>query len=123
MGLSRGLARFNKRVTNRLQGLWAPYLPPWVVIVHKGRKSGGTYRTPVLGWKSGTRLGVVLYYGAGTDWVRNVLAARGAEVRRAGGTYTLRDPRVVDAKDPAVSPALRRLAGGRRPVLLAELTD
>jgi hypothetical protein len=29
MKLSRGAARFNKRVTNRIQGLYAWLLPPW----------------------------------------------------------------------------------------------
>ena len=37
MPLPRSLARFNKKVTNRIQGLWAPWLPPWAVIIHKGR--------------------------------------------------------------------------------------
>lgn len=118
----RGLARFNKRVTNRVQGLWAPYLPPWAVIVHKGRKSGRTFRTPVLAYRSGRRLGVVLYYGEDSDWLRNVLAAGGASVVRAGKTVALTNPRVVDATDPAVGTGLRRLALRHR-VLLGELLD
>jgi deazaflavin-dependent oxidoreductase (nitroreductase family) len=122
MAFSRGLARFNKRVTNRVQGIWAPYLPPWAVIIHKGRLSGRRYRTPVFAWRSGDRLGVVLYYGERSEWLRNVLAAGGAEVRRAGRVWHLSDPRVLDATDPAVRGVVPRLAGGRR-VLLGELTD
>jgi deazaflavin-dependent oxidoreductase (nitroreductase family) len=123
MAWSRGLARFNKKVTNRVQGLWAPYLPPWAVIVHKGRKSGREYRTPVLAWRSGDRLGVVLYYGERAEWLRNVLAAGGAEVVRGGRTMRLTDPRVVDGTDPQAGGTLRRLAGRGRRVLLGRLDD
>lgn len=123
MVLPRALARFNKRVTNRVQGLWAPYLPPWAVIVHKGRNSGRSYQNPVLAFRSGDRLAVVLFYGADTDWVRNVLAAGRAEVRRAGSTHTLTNPRVLDPADPAVPGGVRRIAGSGRQVLLADLSD
>ena len=120
MVLPRGLARFNKRVTNRVQGLWAPYLPPWAMIVHKGRKSGRTYRTPVLARRSGDRLEVVLFYGEHADWLRNVLAAGEAGVVRAGRTVTMHNPRVHGSADAEVSAAVRRIAG-RRKVLLADL--
>lgn len=122
MVLSRGLARFNRVVTNRVQGMWAPWLPPWAVIVHKGRKSGRVYRTPVLAARAGERLGVVLFYGEDADWVRNVLAAGTADVVRAGKTWRLSEVRVVDAADPAVSPMVRRVARGNR-VLLGQLSD
>ncbi|HEV2781973.1 MAG TPA: nitroreductase family deazaflavin-dependent oxidoreductase [Actinophytocola sp.] len=123
MVLSRRLARFNKRVTNRVQGVWAPYLPPWALIVHKGRKSGAEYRNPVLAWRSGDRLEVVLFYGERTDWVRNVLAVGGGEVIRRGRTMSLANPRVVDGTDPAVSAPVRRVAGARLRVLLGDLAD
>lgn len=122
MAWSRALARFNKRVTNRVQGVWAPWLPPWAVIVHKGRKSGRVYRTPVVAARSGNRLRVVLWYGERADWVRNVLAADGAEVVRAGRTMTLRGVRVVDASDPAVGAVVRRVALRNR-VLVGELGE
>jgi deazaflavin-dependent oxidoreductase (nitroreductase family) len=116
----RGLARFNKRVTNRVQGMWAPWLPPWVVIVHNGRKSGREYRTPVLAWRSGDRLEVVLYYGAGSDWARNVVAAGEAGVIRAGRTWRLAGARVVEAS--AATGMARRVALGRQ-VLVGELSS
>lgn len=120
MALSRrSLARFNKRVTNRVQGLWAPWLPPWAVIVHKGRKSGREYRTPVLSWRSGNRLEVVLYYGAETDWVRNVLAAGEAGVVRGRRTWRLTAPRVVAAAESSMA---RRVAL-RHQVLVGELSS
>jgi len=115
------LARFNKKVTNRIQGLWAPYLPPWALIVHKGRKSGREFRTPVLAKRSGATLEVVLFYGERADWVRNVLAAGGAGVVRKGRTGSLVDPRVVDSTSPELTAWTRRIAGRGRRVLVAGL--
>jgi deazaflavin-dependent oxidoreductase (nitroreductase family) len=110
MPLPRGLARFNKKVTNRVQGLWAPWLPPWAMIIHKGRKSGREYSNPVLAFRSGNQLCIVLFYGEHAEWVRNVLAAGSAGVRRAGRLGQLSNPRVTDGGDPALTPSQRRLA-------------
>src|ERR1700750_3389509 len=93
----RGVARFNKRVTNKVQGLWAPYLPPWASIEHVGRRSGRRYSTPVVATVAGDRLYVAVLYGKESDWVRNVLAAGGGEVRRAGRMRAFDEPRVHDA--------------------------
>jgi deazaflavin-dependent oxidoreductase (nitroreductase family) len=123
MAWSRSLARFNKKVTNRVQGLWAPYLPPWAMIVHKGRRSGRVFQTPVVSARDAGRLEIVLWYGDRADWVRNVLAAGGAEVRRSGRTGRLTNPRVVDSNDPMVSSGVRRIAGRRRRVLVADFSD
>jgi deazaflavin-dependent oxidoreductase (nitroreductase family) len=95
--LPRSLARFNKVVTNRVQGLWAPYLPPYAVIVHRGRTSGTEYRTPVTAFRGGGALVVPLLYGDGSDWVRNVLAAGGGEVRRGGRVRRIVRPRVLES--------------------------
>jgi len=94
--LPRWLARFNKVGTNRVMGLWAPYLPPWAVVVHRGRRSGKTYRTPLWAFPSGETLVIALTYGE-TDWSRNVLAAGGGELVRLGRTRTFSNPRIVPA--------------------------
>ena len=122
MVLPRALARFNKKVTNRVQGLWAPWLPPWAVIIHKGRKSGRAYETPVLAFRSGPRLCVILFYGDHAEWVRNVSAAGSAQVRRRGRLGSITNPRVTDRTDPAVPAALRRLVGSLR-VLVADFAE
>ncbi|MGW4351871.1 nitroreductase family deazaflavin-dependent oxidoreductase [Nocardia sp. NPDC004582] len=98
--LPRALARFNRRVTNRIQGAWSPYLPPWAVILHTGRKSGNLYATPVLAFRQGDRIAIGLPYGPKTQWVANLLAAQGGRIRRAGKTLTIADPRVVDSREP-----------------------
>lgn len=112
--LPRSLARFNKRVTNRIQGQWAWLLPPYAVIVHKGRKSGTTYRTPVVASVADDRVLVGIMYGRQSDWVRNLLAAGGGEFVRLGRTYELLDPEVVEESDAGYGDAhgVGRLMGG-----------
>jgi deazaflavin-dependent oxidoreductase (nitroreductase family) len=119
--LPRSLARFNKVVTNRVQGLWAPYLPPYAVIVHRGRSSGTEYRTPVTAFRGDGILAVPLPYGADTDWVRNLLAADGGEVQRGGRVQRLVRPRVVESESDESLPKAARMALRRMRVLVADL--
>jgi deazaflavin-dependent oxidoreductase (nitroreductase family) len=100
MKLSRRVARFNKLINNRVQGTYAWLVPPWVVILHRGRRSGRSYRTPVLAFRRGDALTVALLYGEESDWLRNLQAGEG-HVIRAGRTFQLSDPRVVDTRDAA----------------------
>jgi deazaflavin-dependent oxidoreductase (nitroreductase family) len=124
MRLRRRLARFNRVGTNRVMGLWAPYLPPWAVVVHRGRRSGTTYRTVLLAWRRGDTIVIALTYGE-TDWLRNVLAAGGGELIRVGRTWAMIDPRIVRSADRATLPTGTRwtarvfgasLVAGLRPV-------
>ncbi len=96
MGKARRIARFNRAVTNRVQGTWAWLVPPWAVILHRGRRTGRRYRTPVIAFRHGAQLVVGLPYGENTDWVRNLLAAGGGRVVRGGRERALSDPHVVD---------------------------
>ncbi len=102
MKLPRGLAHFNTKVTNRIQGSWAWLLPPYAVIVHQGRKTGRTFRTPVVASVGNDEIVVGILYGSQSDWVRNLLASGTGEVVRCGNTYELADPRVVSTDDPEV---------------------
>ena len=95
MKLSRGVARFNKRVTNRIQGLYAWLVPPWAVILHRGRRSGRQYRTPLFAFRRGRTLVIALLYGEESEWLRN-LRAGGGHVIRAGRTFVVGAPEVVD---------------------------
>jgi deazaflavin-dependent oxidoreductase (nitroreductase family) len=95
MKLSRRVARFNKSINNRVQGVYAWILPPWAVILHRGRRSGRRYRTPVLAFRRDRTLIVALLYGEESDWLRNLQSAGGRFVRM-GRTYELSAPRVVD---------------------------
>lgn len=98
MKLSRRTARFNKRVTNRIQGLYAWLLPPWAVVLHRGRRSGRRYRTPLLAFRRERTLVVALLYGEESDWLRN-LRAGGGHVVRTGRTFAVSPPEVVDTSD------------------------
>jgi deazaflavin-dependent oxidoreductase (nitroreductase family) len=89
------LPAFNKKVTNKVQGLWAPYIPPYLMILHVGRKSGNEYRNPVMGFKKNGKLYVNLLYGSDSQWVRNVVAAGGCEVIRGGKTFAVTNPEVI----------------------------
>jgi deazaflavin-dependent oxidoreductase (nitroreductase family) len=118
--LPRGLARFNRVVTNRVQGVYAWALPPWAVICHHGRRSGRAYRTPVLAFRRGRTIAVAVLYGEQSDWVRNVLAGD-AQVVRGGRTYELVNPRLVSASDAALPMPARPLTRLSGKALVAEL--
>ena len=73
--LGRRMARFNRQVLNNLTRPLARHLPGFGVIVHHGRRSGRIYETPVNLFRRSDGYVVALTYGAGADWVRNVVTA------------------------------------------------
>jgi deazaflavin-dependent oxidoreductase (nitroreductase family) len=98
MTFSRGLAHFNKKVTNRVQGLYAWLVPPWAVVLHSGRRSGHPYRTPLLAFRREQTLVIALLYGRRSDWLRNLRAGGGRVVRR-GRAFTVQPPDIVATSD------------------------
>jgi deazaflavin-dependent oxidoreductase (nitroreductase family) len=114
------LPTVNNLVVNPVTVRLAPWVPPGAVIVHRGRRSGTEYRTPVLAWRSGSTLCVILYYGAGAQWVRNVVAAGGGEVIRRGRRERFSSARIVRDGSAPLPPGARSL-GHRLPVLVAQL--
>jgi deazaflavin-dependent oxidoreductase (nitroreductase family) len=107
------------RVVNPVQRLWAPRLPPWALVVHRGRRSGTEYRTPVLALTSGDDLVVVLFYGARTQWIRNLEAGGGAVVR-AGRRRAITGVRVVRAPEPGLPSLARRALARGIPLLVLQ---
>jgi deazaflavin-dependent oxidoreductase (nitroreductase family) len=108
-------------VTNPIQLSWAPYVPPWAVIEHVGRRSGRRYATPVIGTVHNGTLYVAVLYGEQSDWVRNVLAAGGGRVRRGGRSHRLGPPKIHDAEHgQGIAGSLLGRISGR--VLSGELT-
>jgi deazaflavin-dependent oxidoreductase (nitroreductase family) len=69
------MARFNRQVLNRLTRPLARHLPGFGVVIHRGRRTGRIYETPVNVFRRGDEYVVALTYGARADWVRNVLTA------------------------------------------------
>lgn len=116
------LPALNKSLTNRIQGVWAPYLPPWAVVVHTGRRSGRTYETPVISLRHGGKVAIALAYGSRTDWIRNIFAEGGGQLRQRGHTLDLRNPRVVtDPADDSLPRTMRLIAKRGVGVLVAEV--
>ena len=112
MALPAGLARFNRRITNRILGRIAGRIPPLALVVHRGRASGREYRTPVMAFTDGDSAVIALTYGSGTDWVRNLLAAGGGALIEAGRTRSIEQPEVL-----ALSAAIDAIPRPIRPIL------
>ena len=112
MPLPRSIARFNRRVTNRLLGPLASYLPGFGVVVHTGRKTGRLYRTPVNVFQRPGGYVIALTYGPESDWVRNVLASGGCRLETRGRMLRLTQPRVFHDERRRAVPAPLRLIGG-----------
>ncbi|WP_246059445.1 nitroreductase/quinone reductase family protein [Herbidospora galbida] len=72
----------------------------WPVLIHVGRTSGVAYRTPLDAHPVAGGYLFVLVYGSRSDWVQNVLAARGARLRVDGREVELTAPRLI-GKDEA----------------------
>lgn len=90
------IRRFNKRALNplmlRLAGRshwYAGYLE------HVGRRSGRTYRTPVVALPVRDGFAVPLPYGTQVDWLRNLLAAGTGATMVKGLRYAVSEPRVL----------------------------
>jgi deazaflavin-dependent oxidoreductase (nitroreductase family) len=80
MPLTRTVARLNRIGLNRMMRHVAPWLPGMAVVVHRGRRSGRSYRTPVNIFHAPDGHVIALAYGPSSDWVRNVLAAGEADL-------------------------------------------
>lgn len=115
----RALAQFNKHVTNHIVRLWAGRVPHMAVIEHIGRRSGQTFKTPVMVFRSGQSVSVVLNYGVHSDWVQNVLEAGQARIEHRGRHYRLHSPELV-AGDDDESPLP---SGGRSATILRASID
>jgi deazaflavin-dependent oxidoreductase (nitroreductase family) len=95
MAMPRAMARFNRRVSNKLIGPVAQALPGFGVVTHRGRRSGAAFHTPVSVFPKPGRVVFALLYGVDSDWVKNVLAAGSCDLRSRGRTVHLVDPRIV----------------------------
>jgi deazaflavin-dependent oxidoreductase (nitroreductase family) len=92
------VARINRAATNRVLGPLARVLPGFGVLIHRGRRSGRQYRTPVNAFRTADGYVVALTYGVG-DWARNVLAAGGCDLETRRHVVRLVEPRLV--RDPS----------------------
>jgi deazaflavin-dependent oxidoreductase (nitroreductase family) len=94
MPIPRVVGRWNKAGLNRVTKHIAPWTPGFGVIVHRGRRSGRRYQTPVNVFPAANGYVFALTYGPDTDWVKNVLAAGGCELHTRGHVIQLVSPRL-----------------------------
>jgi deazaflavin-dependent oxidoreductase (nitroreductase family) len=90
------MRRVNRVFTNPVLGTVAWLVPPLAVVHHVGRKSGKSYRSPVIAIPNARGFVIPLTYGRDVDWARNIVAARGFELERMGRRVRLTKPRIVD---------------------------
>ena len=108
MPAPRWVARANKVGLNRLTKFIAPWAPGWAVVIHRGRKSGRTFRTPLWAFRRRGGYVIALTYGPSADWVRNVLAAGGCELESRRRRYQLGAPELYRDENASDMPAFIR---------------
>jgi hypothetical protein len=70
----------------------------------------GRYQTPVNVFRAGNGYVIALTYGTDTDWVKNVLAAGGCELRTRGQAVRLGSPRLFhDQSRRGIRPVERQV--------------
>ncbi len=105
------VTRLNKRVVNPVLRRLAGH--GWFVEVeHVGRRSGTTYRTPIMAFRNGSTVTIALTYGPQVDWLRNLRAAGGGRMHLGGRLLTLGTP--VDLSE---AEGLRRMPSPPRQML------
>src|SRR6478672_4682588 len=75
--------------------MFAGWLPGFGILTHIGRKSGKVYRTPINVFRVPNGFIVALTYSSQSEWVKNVLAAGGCELKTRGRKYHLSAPKVL----------------------------
>jgi len=89
------MRRVNRAALNKVTRPLFRWLPGLGVVVHRGRRSGRQYQTPVNVFpRPGGRYIVALTYGPDTDWLKNVLAAGSCQLLSGGRTIELTAPRL-----------------------------
>lgn len=95
MSLPRWLARINKRVFNPRE-IRRGVRP---VLIHVGRSSGKTYRTPLDAYALPDGYLFIPLYGPRTDWLKNVLVAGAGRLLMGGEAIELESPQMVRMSD------------------------
>jgi deazaflavin-dependent oxidoreductase (nitroreductase family) len=104
----KSVARFNRAVTNRITRPFAGWAPGFGLVVHRGRKSGRVYRTPVNVFRAEDGFLIALTYGRRSEWVQNVLAEGGCVLETRARRYQCSSPAIVhDPRHRIFPPPLR----------------
>lgn len=103
---------FNKRVTNPLLQRFAHSARgPFAILRHVGRRSGKTYETPLMVFRTDDGFVIVLTYGPNTDWHRNIQAADRSVLLWHKREYVLQRPEPIDKQAAwrALPPLIKRI--------------
>ena len=112
MPIPKAVGRWNKAELNRLTRHLAPCMPGLGVVVHRGRRPGRRYQTPVNVFPADGGYLFAVTSGPDTDWVKNVLAAGGCELRTRGRAIQLGSPRLFhDDSRSGIGPPSGRYCG------------
>ena len=90
----------------------AGWAPGFGILMHVGRQSGRTYRTPLNCFRRGDAILFLLTYGSDVDWVKNVIQAGRATLRTRGRDVELVQPELAEDPERQLFPAPVRLVGG-----------
>jgi deazaflavin-dependent oxidoreductase (nitroreductase family) len=91
---------FNKFIFNRLViAAFGGQRGPFSILIHTGRRTGTSYKTPVLATYVDDAILIPLSYGANVDWLKNVLAAGACDLLNKGEEIHAEDPRVMNAQE------------------------
>jgi hypothetical protein len=94
------------RIFLTISGTW---LRAYSIVYHVGRTSGRAYHNPVSAYPLGDGFVIAVLYGAQSQWVRNVMAARTFTLRTKGRDHLLERPeRIGPAQAIPAHPALQR---------------
>ena len=94
------ISRMLLRLARSTSGLSRPLsgrrlFPLWVIVHHRGRRSGRSFTAPVA-IRATPDLFVIPLPFAGAEWPRNVLAAGGCTIRWKGEDHVTTDPVITD---------------------------
>ena len=89
------------------------------VIRHRGRMTARMYATPVWAMPTEDGFVIAIVYGAGSDWLKNVVASGAATIVHQGQTYPVDQPELVPIQSarayfPATLQQTHRLVGVNR---------
>ena len=88
------LRPFTTNVFNRVSRLFSGWLPGFGLLLYRGRTSGKAYRTPMNVFRHGDEYVLALTYGSDVQWVKNVMAAGGCDLKTRGRVVRLTYPRL-----------------------------
>jgi deazaflavin-dependent oxidoreductase (nitroreductase family) len=113
--------RLQLKYMNPIMRRVARFLPTFVVLKHRGRKSGKPYQTVVNAYRKGNVVAVLLGHG-NADWVKNVVAPGKADLQGRRRDVHIVSVRVLPAGgDGEGLPAIARLGLRRMGVLVADI--